>query len=629
MDRDGKLEERRRLSPWQGRLLALVLGICLVLGIEAGLHLLPGFAPPPFVLEIAAGQEQRLYNLNPAYPRNFFAGRIGEWSLEGIALTPHPFLEPRPERAVRVLFAGASTVQGYPHPRRLAAASYMQTMLRRVWPNRPVEVINAGITSVASFAVARTVEDAMELRPDLVVVYTGHNEFYGVYGATALREGGSSVRAKRLYYGILRWRLAALARYLAGWIVSPQTPDISLLEALSRAGGVGPDDPRREVARRNLRDNLTHIVRFCRWRGIPVVLCTLVSNEAGFAPDSSTAFVPLSPEKKARWRDLVSRAGALLQEAGEGDGNAAKRAMIYLDEAAAEFDRHALLQYFRGQALDRVGDESGARQAFSLARDLDTVPLRALGTFNPVVRQVAQSEGALLADVETVFIREAPARGPGWDLLSDHVHPSATGQVLLARAIVRALRHAPEPVRLDESQVEGLPGAAELGDLHGDLPVERLAVAQAMIGLLSQPPLNSQNQGRVAHLRNAVTGLWAELSPAEQQGYRKWEKLAEKVPLALCVADELFTVQDFDRARFHYQAARLEIPYTVGELWASLRWGRCLLFEQGHLEEEQVLEIQAAIQRAYLLASTPSMDSDFMDFFLDYAGRLVKAGRKL
>ena len=50
-------------------------------------------------------------------------------------------------------------------------------------PDKTVEVFNLGITSIASFAVAQVVKDALALEPDLVVVYTGHNEFYGIYGA--------------------------------------------------------------------------------------------------------------------------------------------------------------------------------------------------------------------------------------------------------------------------------------------------------------------------------------------------------------------------------------------------------------------------------------------------------------
>ena len=77
----------------------------------------------------------------------------------------HFFVEPASADRYRVVFVGASTVQGFPHPRRLAAASFLQAMLADAWPEREVEVVNLGITSIASFAVAQVVEDALVLSP--------------------------------------------------------------------------------------------------------------------------------------------------------------------------------------------------------------------------------------------------------------------------------------------------------------------------------------------------------------------------------------------------------------------------------------------------------------------------------
>lgn len=54
------------------------------------------------------------------------------------------------------------------------------------------------------------------LEPDLVVVYTGHNEFFGVYGAAALRQGGPAPWTRQLPYRLMQLRLAGLARWLGG-----------------------------------------------------------------------------------------------------------------------------------------------------------------------------------------------------------------------------------------------------------------------------------------------------------------------------------------------------------------------------------------------------------------------------
>ena len=145
------------------------------------------------------------------------------------------FVEPAPENLYRVVFVGASTVQGFPHPRRLAAASFLESMLQDAMPDRTVEVFNLGITSIASFAVAQVVKDALALEPDLVVVYTGHNEFYGIYGAE------ESARYNELDYSLRQLHLAHLVQSALGLLAEERDARYGPTEAHggTRRGALG------------------------------------------------------------------------------------------------------------------------------------------------------------------------------------------------------------------------------------------------------------------------------------------------------------------------------------------------------------------------------------------------------
>lgn len=594
------------------RLLALGLGLLLVLALEGGLRLFPGLAPPPFVLELAREGERTLWTVNPAYPGRFFTGALGDQVAPGgMRMTPHPFVEPRLPSAFRVVFAGESTVQGYPHPRRLSAGAYLQAMLEDVWPERRVEVFNAGITAVSSFAVARAVEDAAVLRPDLVVVYTGHNELYGVYGAASLKQGGGSVWTKGIYYELMQARLARLLGAGLARFGSAPPARASLLQVMAQAGTLTPDDPRRQRASLSLQDNLTQTARFCRQEGIPLVLCTLVSNETGFAP--APAPPPLAEPQLGVWTRRLEEAGALLEGAlGEEQ---IRRALGLLDEAAGLYADDAHLQFERGRCLELLGEGAAAHTAFARARDQDPRPWRAPSAYNPLIRQVAQVEGAVLADVEAAFAQASPEVGVGWELMADHLHPSAPGQVLLARTIAGALLSPEEMGRLRSD------GEYRAG--QGDLPVEKLAVCRAMAALLAEPPLNTSGPGRVAQLEQERQRLWAALSPAERAGCERWAAGRGPELLVLNVADQAFAGREYALAHAYYQAARLEEPYTVwGDLWATLRWGRCQEL-QGGLEPGTRQEVEALLGRAALLALAPDFDPALRVFFEGYALHLL------
>jgi len=93
------------------------------------------------------------------------------------------------------------------------------------------------------------------------------------------------------------------------------------------------------------------------------------------------------------------------------------------------------------------------------------------------------------------------------------------------------------------------------------------------------------------------------------------------------VADQLFARQQFDRAQRYYRAARREEPFTIwGDLWATLRWGRCEEMLRGSLGGDARTRVEEGIERARFLALAPGFDPTFQPFFMGYARHLLGEG---
>ncbi len=75
--------------------------------------------------------------------------------------------------------AGASSIEGFPWATSLTIPRQIEIILSRQLSGHNVEVLNAGIVGITSFCVSDLVRQALECQPDAIVVYTGHNEFYG------------------------------------------------------------------------------------------------------------------------------------------------------------------------------------------------------------------------------------------------------------------------------------------------------------------------------------------------------------------------------------------------------------------------------------------------------------------
>ena len=232
---------------------------------------------------------------------------------------------------------------------------------------------------------------------------------------------------------------------------------------------------------------------------------------------------------------------------------------------------------------------------------------------------MAGEEGALLAEVEAGFLEHSPAAGVGWELMADHLHPTAAGQLLLARAVVAALATAPDPWRVTPQASRQLHTDDEYRRRNGDLPVEQVAVLRAMGALFSAPPMDRGNEMRAGVLHREAEVLWQRLSPGERHGIERWMGGKGSDVLSLNVAEALFEQRDFERARAYYRAARLEEPYTVwGDLWATLRWIRCSELLGQPLHEEERIALGILLDRLAFLAQAPDFSPGLQAFFKGY-----------
>jgi lysophospholipase L1-like esterase len=97
--------------------------------------------------------------------------------------------EAKPPGTVRIAVLGASTVMGaYAPSNEQTFPARLQELLRQRFPDRPIDVINAGIVGLGLRQQALLYERRISrLQPDITIVYPGFNDFAG-YCRTATGE---------------------------------------------------------------------------------------------------------------------------------------------------------------------------------------------------------------------------------------------------------------------------------------------------------------------------------------------------------------------------------------------------------------------------------------------------------
>ena len=453
MDATNKAKTVRRAKD---RGLALLVGLSLVALLEAALWL-AGIGPDDALFAATDSS----YRINPQAARRFFPRQYMR-----LAPGQDRFARVKDAHTFRVFALGASTLLGFPNPPYTSFPNFLHQMLADAYPARTIEVVNCGVTAINSFVLREFVEEVVEHEPDLVLIYAGHNEFVGPYGAAtpfARLSGNWSFIQLQLF--LQRTKLYYLLDSLLHSL-RPAAPAESFgVHLVQREIYLGDEAHRQTVA--HYQRNMAYMIEVLRERAVPVALCTLVSNLAGFYPLRSQGPVPPP------------------------------------DATPAEYPQHAALHFAAGSAHQAAGDSAQALAAFVRARDLDGIHLRACSPFNRAIRSLAAQSGALLIDVEQAFAAHAPAGLVGDALITEYLHPTVWGHYLIARTAMTTFLGREDALGLAGGRADALDDFAGYCRRLGYGVRERVLARNDLILLLKNMPYAERPpilEHRLAHL---------------------------------------------------------------------------------------------------------------------------------
>lgn len=592
--------ERPPLSRGRRRLFAVItisLPLLFLGAVEIGLRLFGWGGYPPFMRPIGLRDDgHALCSVEPAAAKPYF---FANPTRPGYAEQTN-FLMPKPEGTVRIFIVGESAAKGYPQPRNLSMASFLQAMLSDAWPDRRVEVIDLGTTAVASFPLVYAVRDALRFEPDLFIFYTGNNEFFGAYGTASINAAGT------LPPWALPWLRAArglaLVQVLDGWLYAGADQNRTLMEEMIGRTVIPSDSPLREAAARNLSAHLGRMLDDVQGAGVPAIVCTTASNEAGLAPLGEDDESGLDEKERRRLRGLLGEAA---DAAERGD---AARAVNLLREAVQLAPRHARARFLLGQVLAAAGEAGVARRAFLEARDLDTMPWRPVSLTEQAIRTTAVTKGAVLCDIAEIFRDESPEGATGWDLLDDHVHLSLAGQARAARSMVGAMTNLPGPLQTGPDQLALISADEDYAERLGANFYDDYRVHHTLRVLFGVPFMKRTNPAAWEHFEGLCREAEEEMSPGILAVARQWQTFKPHAggmrPLTGMVARVLLRENRPEEALPLYETAVRQVPdYTSWHLEYVYFTLACREKIRGSLTESELAEAAAAIvQGEFLLA---------------------------
>ncbi len=333
---------------------------------------------------------------------------------------------------VQIVVVGESSAEGVPYRDWLSVGKVVAWQLRRAIPWRMFHVeVQARPGWTLEQMHQRLVESRS--RPDVVIVYAGHNEFASRFGwsseAPHYRDETSPFAALSRRFG----RLSPLVRLVA------ELHEKELVGAPPRpAHRLVVDVPSHTPGQRaerlaDFRRRLEGIVAYCESVGAVPVLVIPPGNDAGYEPNRSV--LPADTPRTTREAFARDVEAARRLERTDPEGSLRR----YLDLIARQ-PGFAEAHFRLARLLEAKGDEEGAYRHYVAARDADGHPMRCPTDFQDVYREVADRHGAILVDGQAVFRARHPGGQLDDALFNDAMHPSFEGQVALAEEILAGLR---------------------------------------------------------------------------------------------------------------------------------------------------------------------------------------------
>jgi tetratricopeptide (TPR) repeat protein len=392
--------------------------------LELFLRLVTPSLKNPIVHEVSYDQIS-WYQINRSYLKKFFpvnSQLIPEFK-------PTIFRKEKLVNSYRVICLGGSSMFGTPYQMTSTISGILRRQLRHLYPQLDIEVINFGASAINSQVIKQFVPELIQFNPDLILIYMGHNEFYGPEGV-----GATWLEKKVPLILSLKYMLRELRIYqiIQNWLASTspeenQNPEKNLMLEVSQGSLIELDSKDSQRIFQLFRKNLTEIVNCFQEKGIPLIISDVTSNLL-FPPFAYPQHIQNKEVKQ-----VISRVEKSYQQQQFSTALELLQPLYKLDST------NAIVQFWMGRCFLSLGDIDKARHHLILARDYDLLKFRAPSEVNRIISDIGSGKNIPLISAEKFIAALSPSGISGYELFWEHLHLRDRGYYAIAELFLEKI----------------------------------------------------------------------------------------------------------------------------------------------------------------------------------------------
>ena len=377
--------------------------------------------------------------------------------------------------AFRVFVLGGSSAAGYPFSPLGSFSRYVRDRLTLLYPLSKIEVVNISMTAVNSYTVLDLFPGVLEQKPDLILIYAGHNEYYGALGVGSMESLGTSREMVNLLLYLNRFKTVELLRNTIQWVMklfsgNNELQSGTLMSRMAKDQYIGFDTETFNDGISQFEGNIQDVLDMAKEKNVPVILSTLVSNLKDQFP-----FIEIKTKNFPPADKIYNQA------------------------------KHELSS----------GNYRVADSLFRFAKDLDGLRFRAPEKINRVITSLSIEYKFPLVNLDSAFSSISPDGIIGSNLMTDHLHPTLRGYQFLGKLFFEKMEQsdylpASEKANLSGDEQDSITIAnfnfTKLDSIIGDFRIKLLKN--------DWPFVNNENKvpnSAILHLENTADTLAAEV----------------------------------------------------------------------------------------------------------------------
>lgn len=339
-------------------------------------------------------------------------------------------------QTLRIFVIGESSSYGFPYTPRASFARMLEDRLTNAFSDKNIEMINLSVTAINSFAFLTFTNEIIEMNPDAVLIYAGHNEYYGAMGVGSSQRVGSNRNILKLVLYLKKFRITQLCfdftETVKAWFAkNNQKKNKGFMFRMAEDQEITYDSDVFFKGIDQFKNNMDELLAKFSKQKIPVFLSTLVCNEKDQKPFISS--LKNTTDSTKFFKSFKIGEQAFLKKDYETFSN------CFL--ASNKIDStYAMNHFFMGELCYKNGDYAKAERYFSNSKELDALRFRAPEAINTEICLFSNKyKNVHLVDALKEFKEKSQYRILDNKMFMDHLHPNIYGNFLISDAFYNSI----------------------------------------------------------------------------------------------------------------------------------------------------------------------------------------------